>query len=166
MRLEKPNTDETADDTFSETERQNPSRGQAILNTLAGLDDPAGVREFAGWLFCEDPVLRSQAIDTMRLLDAEGARVLDALLGNRDPEVRIFAVDILDASRHPDAERWLVEVLERDLQANVCATAVELLCEVGTEASIDPLLHVKARFPRNLFIQFAADLALKRILET
>jgi len=37
---------------------------------------------------------------------------------------------------------------------------------VGTEAAIDPLLRLKARFPHHIFIQFAADLALKRILES
>jgi tRNA A37 threonylcarbamoyladenosine synthetase subunit TsaC/SUA5/YrdC len=48
---------------------------------------------------------------------------------------------------------------------NVCATAVDLLCEVGTEAAIDPLVRLKARFASEPYIQFAADLALKRIRE-
>jgi tRNA A37 threonylcarbamoyladenosine synthetase subunit TsaC/SUA5/YrdC len=59
----------------------------------------------------------------------------------------------------------LIEVIERDAHVNVCATAVDLLCEVGTEAAIDPLLQLKARFIREPYIQFAADLALKRIRE-
>ena len=79
---------------------------------------------------------------------------------------RIFAIDILDAVHYRDGERWLIEIVELDLHANVCSAAVELLCEVGTEAAIDPLLRLKARFPHHIFIQFAADLALKRILES
>jgi hypothetical protein len=62
-------------------------------------------------------------------------------------------------------EQWLIEVIERDTHVNVCATAVDLLCEVGTEAAIDPLLHLKARFAHEAYIQFAADLALKRVRE-
>jgi hypothetical protein len=87
------------------------------------------------------------------------------LLADSDPDVRIFVVNILNSERHPDVERWLIEVIERDTHVNVCATAVDLLCEVGTEAAIDPLLHLKARFAREPYIQFAVDLALKRIRE-
>jgi len=42
---------------------------------------------------------------------------------------------------------------------------VDLLCEVGTEAAIDSLVRLKARFAAEAYIQFAADLALKRIGE-
>jgi hypothetical protein len=79
--------------------------------------------------------------------------------------VRIFVVNILDSERHPEAESWLIEVIERDTHVNVCATAVDLLCEVGTEAAIDPLVQLKERFRSEAYIQFAADLALKRIRE-
>jgi tRNA A37 threonylcarbamoyladenosine synthetase subunit TsaC/SUA5/YrdC len=48
---------------------------------------------------------------------------------------------------------------------NVCATAVDLLCEVGAKASMDPLFRLKTRFAHEPYIQFAADLALKRIRE-
>jgi hypothetical protein len=79
--------------------------------------------------------------------------------------VRIFVVNILNSERHPDVEQWLVNIIEHDAHVNVCATAVDLLCEIGTEASIDPLLRLKARFAHEAYIQFAADLALKRIRE-
>ena len=62
-------------------------------------------------------------------------------------------------------EQWLIEVIERDAHVNVCATAVDLLCEVGTEASFDPLLRLKTRFSRETYIKFAVDLALERIRE-
>jgi hypothetical protein len=164
MSLARPKTIQTCGKAETRP-RQNQSAGQAILNTLEGLDDPAGVREFAGCLCSEDTPLHNLAMEPMRRLGDEGAKALRSLLADPDPEVRLFALDILDAARHPDAEPWLIEVIERDPHPNVSATAVELLCELGTEAAIDPLLHLKARFPRNLFIQFAADLALKRILE-
>ena len=66
---------------------------------------------------------------------------------------------------YPDVERWLIEVIQRDPHVNVCATAVDLLCEVGTEAAIDPLIRLKARFAFEPYIQFAAELALKRVRE-
>ena len=60
-------------------------------------------------------------------------------------------------------ERWLIEVIEKDAHLNVCATAVDLLCEVGTEAAIEPLLRLKARFVTDTFIQFSSNRAIKRI---
>jgi hypothetical protein len=57
----------------------------------------------------------------------------------------------------------LIGVIERDTNVNVCATAVDLLCEVGTEAALEPILRLKVRFASEAYIQFAADLALKRI---
>jgi hypothetical protein len=48
---------------------------------------------------------------------------------------------------------------------NVCATALDLLCEVGTEAALEPLTILKERFHQDAYIQFAAELALKRIRE-
>jgi len=48
---------------------------------------------------------------------------------------------------------------------NVCATAVDLLGEVGSRDALEPLLRLKARFAKEPYIQFAADLAIKRILE-
>jgi hypothetical protein len=77
--------------------------------------------------------------------------------------VRIMAVNILESLRHPRVEAWLIEVIERDPVVNVCGTAVDLLGEVGTPASRAALIHLKQRFASEPYIQFAADLALKRI---
>ena len=45
----------------------------------------------------------------------------------------------------------------------VCATAVDLLGEVGSERALEPLRALKARFGAEPYIQFAADLAIQRI---
>jgi HEAT repeat protein len=145
---------------------------EAILTTLIRLDDPSATAGLADCLRSEDAALRNEAIEALRELAASGDKanavppVLLALLSDPDPDVRIFAVNIIESSRHPDVERWLIKVIEQDAHVNVCATAVDLLCEVGTEAAIDPLLHLKSRFVHDAYIQFAADLALKRIRES
>jgi HEAT repeat protein len=145
---------------------------EAILTTLIRLDDPSATAGLADCLRSEDAALRNEAIEALRELAASEDKanavppVLLSLLADPDPDVRIFAVNIIESARHPDVERWLIEVIERDAHVNVCATAVDLLCEVGTEAAIDPLLHLKARFVHDAYIQFAADLALKRIRES
>ena len=144
---------------------ENTAVREAILNTLVRFNDPSTVSGLAECLRSEDAALRTDVIEAFRQLGDEVAPILRSLLDDSDPDVRIFVVNILDSERHPDMERWLIEVIERDAHVNVCATAVDLLCEVGTEAAIDPLLHLKARFAREPYIQFAANLALKRIRE-
>jgi HEAT repeat protein len=138
---------------------------EAILNSLVRLNDPSAAGGLADCLRSEDAALRNEVIETFKQLGCEVAPVLRTLLADPDPDVRIFVVNILDSERRPEAEAWLIEVIERDAQVNVCATAVDLLCEVGTEQAIDPLLRLKSRFQSEPYIQFAADLALKRIRE-
>jgi HEAT repeat protein len=59
----------------------------------------------------------------------------------------------------------LIEVIEHDQNVNVCATALDLLVEVGSKDAEQPIVRLKARFTEEPYIQFAADLALKRISE-
>ena len=138
---------------------------EAILNSLARLNDPSAIDGLVDCLRSEDVALRNEVIETFKHMNDEGVPVLRSLLADPDPDVRIFVVNILDSERHPEAESWLIEVIERDAHVNVCATAVDLLCEVGTEAAIDPLVRLKERFRSEAYIQFAADLAIKRIRE-
>jgi HEAT repeat protein len=143
----------------------------AILTALIRLDDPAATVGLADCLRSEDVALRNEAIEALRELASSGdgtgtiPPVLASLLADPDPDVRIFAVNVMEAVTRLEVERWLIEVIEKDPHINVCSTAVDLLCEVGTEAALDPLVRLKARFPSEPYIQFAADLALKRIRE-
>jgi len=138
---------------------------EVILNSLARLNDVVAVEGLVRCLRSEDAALRNEVIETIQQMGSEVARVLESLLGDPDPDVRIFVVNILDSEQHPDVESWLIQVIDRDAHVNVCATAVDQLCEVGTEAAIEPLLRLKARFATEAYIQFAADLALQRIRE-
>jgi HEAT repeat protein len=113
----------------------------------------------------ENAALRNEAIETFKQLGQEVDHILQSLLADSDPDLRIFAVNILESQRHPEAEDWLIKVIAKDCHVNVCAAAVDLLCEVGTEASIDSLVRLKARFASEPYIQFASALALKRIHE-
>jgi HEAT repeat protein len=138
---------------------------EVILSTLVRLNDPSAVGGLADCLRSEDAALRNEVIETFKQMGSEVAPILRSLLADPDPDIRIFVVNILDSERHPEVESWLIGVIERDTHVNVCATAVDLLCEVGTEAAIDPLTRLKARFHSEPYLQFAADLALKRIRE-
>jgi HEAT repeat protein len=144
---------------------ENTAVREAILNSLLRMHDPTIGSGLADCLRSEDAALRNDVIEAFRQLGDEVAPILRSLLADPDPDVRIFVVNILNSECHPDVEQWLIEVIELDAHVNVCATAVDLLCEVGTDAAVDPLLRLKSRFAHEAYIQFAADLALKRIRE-
>jgi HEAT repeat protein len=144
---------------------ENTAVREAILNSLLHLHDPSIGGSLADCLRSEDAALRNDVIDALKQLGDEVSPILRSLLNDPDSDMRIFVVNILSSGPHPDVEQWLLEVIDRDTHVNVCAAAVDLLSEIGTEAAIDPLLRLKARFAHETYIQFAADLALKRIRE-
>ena len=136
---------------------------EVILSTLTQLGDAAAVAGLVDCLRSEDAALRNEAVEAMKQLPDEVAPMMQGLLTDPDPDVRIFTVNILESLCHPDVEAWLIEVISTDPHINVCATAVDLLSEVGTQAALDPLALLKSRFLADPYIQFAANLALRRI---
>lgn len=135
---------------------------EVILTTLTRLGGPIAVAGLVECLRSEDAQVRNEAIMAMKALPTEVAPIMDGLLVDADPDVRIMAVNILESLRHPKVETWLMEVIDRDLVVNVCGTAVDLLGELGSPAAHEALKRVKQRFIDEPYIQFAADLALKR----
>jgi HEAT repeat protein len=142
-----------------------PSVRDVILTTLTRLGDASAITGLVDCLRSEDAALRNAVIEAMKLLPNEVAPIIHGLLEDADPDVRIFTVNVLESLRHPDVESWLIDVINTDAHINVCATAVDLLSEVGTTAALEPLERLKARFADAPYIQFAADLALRRIHE-
>lgn len=140
-----------------------PSVTAVILTSLTLIGDEVAVAGLTECLRSEDAMLRNAAIEAMKQLPDEVALWMGRLLEDPNPDVRIFAVDVLESLRHPQVEDWLIRVITQDAHVNVCATAVDLLGEVGSERAKPALLALKQRFVDEPYIQFAADLALKRI---
>ena len=136
---------------------------EAIFMTLTEIGDATAVQGLVKCLRSEEAALRNEAIEAMKHLPDAVAPIMAGLLADPAPDVRIFAVNILESLRHPDVEKWLIDVISDDSHINVCATAVDLLGEVGTEAAIAQLEALKRRFAGEPYIEFAADLALRRI---
>jgi HEAT repeat protein len=138
---------------------------EVIFTSLTHIGHFAAVLGLVEFLHSEDAALRNGAIDALKQMPEEVAPVMHGMLRDADSDVRIFAVNILESLRHPLVESWLIEVIESDPHVNVCATAVDLLGEVGSTAAREALLGLKERFPGEPYVHFAADLALRRIDE-
>ena len=144
---------------------QDASVRDVIFTSLTRLGGSTAVAGLVQCMRSEDAALRNEAIESMKQLPQAVAPIMRELLCDTDSDMRIFAVNILESLRHPDVEQWLIEVIDRDAHVNVCATAVDLLGEVGSAAALAPLQRLKQRFAPETYIQFAANLAIKRISE-
>jgi HEAT repeat protein len=142
---------------------EEPSVRDVILTTLTRLASPVAVNGLLEYLRSEDVALRNEVIEALQQLPEQVAPVMAELLVDADPDVRIFTVNILESLCHPNVEAWLIATIERDTHINVCASALDLLVEVGSIAALPALRELKQRFPDEPYIAFAVDLAIKRI---
>lgn len=144
---------------------QDASVREVILTSITRIGDGIAVQGLVACLRSEEADLRNEAIEAMKQLPEAVAPIMLGLLMDEDSDVRIFAVNILESLRHPQVEAWLLQVIDIDDHVNVCGTAVDLLGEVGGSVSLASLQRLKARFAEEPYIQYAADLAIKRIQE-
>jgi HEAT repeat protein len=138
---------------------------EAIIMSLATIGNKEAIQGLVSCIRSEDAALRNDAVEVMKHLPKEISPLIHKLLHDQDSDVRILSINILESLCHPNVENWLIDVITHDGHVNVCATAVDLLGEVGSEAAVSPLKLLKGRFNNEPYINFAADLALKRILE-
>lgn len=136
---------------------------EIIFSSLASLGDEVAVAGLIDCLRSEDALLRNESIEILKQLPDAVAPIMENMLVEPDADLRIFAVNILESLCHPDVEKWLINVIERDVNVNVCATALDLLVEVGSNISEPALTQLKVRFANEPYICFAVDMALQRI---
>jgi len=136
---------------------------EIIISSLLAIGDEIAIAGLINCLKSDDAHLRNSAIEALKQVSEKVSPYIEKLLQDREPDVRIFAVNILESLRHPNVVKWLIEVIEKDENVNVCATALDLLAEVGTEEAIPAIKKVRERFKNEPYIQFASDIALKRI---
>jgi len=144
-------------------DEENHAVRQAIVSSLAAIGGASVVEGVLGYLRSDDASLRNDVIDLLKDQPDAIAPFMPKLLGDPDPDVRIFAVNILESLKHPQVLDWLISVIETDRHINVCATAVDLIGEVGDARARVPLARLEERFADEPFITFAVASALDRI---
>lgn len=111
----------------------------------------------------ESVELRNEAIELLQSLPEQLAPHLDQLLEDDDPDVRIFALDILRALPHPQAPMWITRVLMHETHANVLGAAVDRATEWGTAEMRPALERLLARPDLPTYLRFATRIALERM---
>ncbi len=138
---------------------------EIIISSLIAIGDEIAISGLINCLKSDDAHLRNSAVEALKQVPETIAPYIEKLLQDKDPDIRIFTINILESLRHPKVVKWLIEVIEKDENINVCATALDLLSEVGTEEATSAIKKIKERFQNEPYIQFAADIALRRIGE-
>ncbi len=142
---------------------EDPTVRQAIFDSLARIGGDEVAELLLPLLRSEDAQLRNGAVEVLtELPDATGPR-MEQLLHDPDPDVRIFALDILRVLPHPKSPDWIAKILAEDDHVNVIAVAVDRAADVGTPAMVELLEEVGQRFADEPYIQFAIRTALERI---
>ncbi len=145
-----------------EQETQTPVR-EAMFTTLIEIGGNAVVRNLIPLLRSEDVALRNAVVEALQQLPDAVSPYMATMLEDPDTDCRIFAVNVLANLRHPQTPAWLAQVVTQDADFNVCASAVDVLAEVGTPEAIPALTALPERFSDEPFMQFCVQAAIRRI---
>ena len=140
-----------------------PTVRAAILDALIAQRTPDVIQAILPLLGSDRAPVRNGVIEALQQMPDLVAPEIDRLLGDPNPDVRIFTVNVLESLRHRSVVSWLIRVVEQDPHVNVCATAIDLLGEVGDHTALPALHAVKRRFAGEPFIDFAVSVALGQI---
>lgn len=146
-------------------EEREPDVREAIATSLAAIGGRAAVEGLIPYLASDDAALRNTAIEILQHLPGEVAGHIDELLASPDPDLRIFAVNIMEALAHPKLEQWLISILRKDAHVNVVGAALNLLSEIATEAALPAVQEARVRFASEPYIAFACQAVEKRVRE-
>ncbi|MDI1472377.1 MAG: HEAT repeat domain-containing protein [Thermodesulfovibrio sp.] len=138
---------------------------EIIISSLLAIGDEIAISGLINYLKSDDAHLRNSAIEALKQIPEQVAPYIEKLLQDKESDIRIFTINILESLRHPKVIKWLIDVIEKDENINVCSTALDLLAEVGTEEALPAIKKVKERFKNEPYIQFVSDIALRRVGE-
>jgi len=136
---------------------------EALFTSLSRIVTPESVELLLALLRLDDARLRVGALDALRAMDGLAWTYLPALLRDPDPDVRLLACELARDQPGEEAARLLCGLLEIEREPNVCASAVEVLAEIGGPDAVPALARCEERFRGHPFLEFAIRAAVERI---
>ncbi len=140
-----------------------PRVREAIITALMRIGNAASVEALLPYLRSQDAGQRAAAIEALQGLPHEISPFLTALLAEGDSDVRILATELARNFPAAEATRLLCGLLMVEPHPNVCAAAIDVLAEVGTEEAIPAIEQCGRRFAGTPFLPFAAARAIALI---
>jgi HEAT repeat protein len=140
-----------------------PSVREALFGSLVDIGGAEAAGLVGGSLRSRDAGLRNHALEALKQMGEPAFPVVDALLCDADPDVRLLAIEVTRAWSSAQAAPRLRRIIEADPHINVCGAAVDVATELGTEDLLAPLQALRARFADEAFLLFAVDVACGRL---
>jgi hypothetical protein len=140
-----------------------PRVRDALFGSLVDIGGTQAAELVAPFIRSDDAGLRGGAVEALKRLGSDATAVLDALMSDPDTDVRILAIEVTRAWPGELASPRLLRVFERESHVNVCAAAVDVATEVGTNDLLVALDGLRTRFAGEPFLVFAIDVACDRI---
>jgi HEAT repeat protein len=136
---------------------------ESILTSLVRIGGVKAARPLIETLRSADALLRNAIIETLQIMGDAIAPEIERLFDDDDPDVRLYAVYVIQSMRSERVLEIALRVIANDPHVNVCAAAVDVLAEVGRPEMAGALRAVAERFPDHPFLGFAVRAAIKRV---
>jgi len=139
---------------------------EAIMTALMRVGNAASVQVLLPSLRSQDAAERAAAIEALQAMPAAVQPFMAALLADHEADVRILATELVRNLPDADATALLCALLAHEAHPNVCAAAIEVLAEVGTQDAIPALEACARRLADSPFVPFAVSAAIAQISGT
>ena len=133
---------------------QDPSVREALSGALVQQGSLAAAEILVALLRAEDAGLRNLALAALVAMPGPAAAVLDGLLADPDPGLRMFGVLLAGDLPLGGIEMTLFARLQEETDANVCATLIEVLQGMGQPLPAQILATTAQRFRGDALVQF------------
>jgi HEAT repeat protein len=140
-----------------------PRVREAIFTALTRIATPSCVDVALPYLRSDDSQVRTSAFDALAAMREVAWPHVAALLRDPDRYVRILACDLVRNMPTERAVPLYCDLLEIELEPNVCAAAVDALAEIGGTAALPALERCAERFRATPFLAFSIAVATDRI---
>ncbi|MEM4644100.1 MAG: HEAT repeat domain-containing protein [Candidatus Methanomethylicaceae archaeon] len=136
---------------------------EVIVSSLLQIGDGIAIEGLLQLLKSDDAHLRNASIEALKQVSDKLEPHIEDLLSQEDPDIRIFAVNIMEAFESPRIAKLVARILEEDEDVNVCSAALNLAAQLGEPSLTGSIMRAKERFPEEPYVGFAAAVALERI---
>lgn len=142
---------------------RNPRVREAIFTSLVRIATRESVEAALPLIRSDDAHLRTAALDALLSMKSATWPYVAGLLHDSDDDVRVLACELARGMPGDEASRALCDALEREVNANVCASAVEVLAAVAGSEALPTLARCADRFRGTAFLEFSIRLTADRI---
>ena len=142
---------------------RNPRVREAMLTSLCRIGTAGSVEALLLLLRSDDSALRTGALDALRAMKSVVRPYVAQLIHDPDSDVRLLACELVRTLPSEDASGLLSALLDSEREANVCASAIEVLAEVGGPEALPALARCEERFRAIPFLVFSIRITADRI---